>query len=66
MGAFLHRVCELRWPNRGGSIASIPLALLMLTAEVAYLVTDCDSAAFFWLNGVKMSAKVFETYKSES
>eukprot|EP00434_Breviolum_minutum_P022210 symbB.v1.2.019605.t1/scaffold1611.1/size109513/11 len=40
LGAFLHRVCELRWPNRGGSIASIPLALLMLMAEVAYIVTE--------------------------
>ena len=40
-GAFLHRLCELIRPNRGGSIASVPLAVFMLSAEVLYLITDC-------------------------
>ena len=41
LGSVLHRSCELRWPNRGGSIAAIPLATLMLLTEIAYMVTEC-------------------------
>eukprot|EP00438_Fugacium_kawagutii_P002318 Skav226077 [mRNA] locus=scaffold211:944787:948360:- [translate_table: standard] len=40
LGSFLHRVCELRWPNRGGSIASVPLVVLMLLTETVYFFTD--------------------------
>lgn len=40
LGSFLHRVCELRWPNRGGSIASIPLVALMMLTEAVYMLTD--------------------------
>lgn len=42
LGSVLHRICELRWPNRGGSIAAIPLATSMLLTEIAYMVTECS------------------------
>ncbi|CAL1153819.1 unnamed protein product [Cladocopium goreaui] len=42
LGSVLHRICELRWPNRGGSIAAIPLALLMSLTEIVYMATECS------------------------
>ncbi|CAK9024926.1 Uncharacterized protein SCF082_LOCUS16843 [Durusdinium trenchii] len=42
VGAFMQRLCELRWPNRGGSTAAVPLALLMMGTEVTYLATDIN------------------------
>ncbi|CAJ1390225.1 unnamed protein product [Effrenium voratum] len=42
LGAFLHRICELYWPNRGGSLAVLPFAMLMLMMETVYLIVDSD------------------------
>ena len=41
-GSLIHRLCELKWPNEGGSTAARPLALLMLMGELAYVLTDCE------------------------
>ncbi|CAJ1390226.1 unnamed protein product [Effrenium voratum] len=43
VGAFLHRLCENWWPNRGGSLAAVPFTVLMLGVETWYLVTDEDA-----------------------
>ncbi|CAK9045465.1 Uncharacterized protein SCF082_LOCUS25705 [Durusdinium trenchii] len=40
IGSFMQRLCELAWPNRGGSIAAVPLVGLMMISEVLYLITD--------------------------
>ena len=39
IGAFMQRLCELKWPNRGGSIAAVPLTVVMTMVEIVYFVT---------------------------
>lgn len=69
-GSLIHRLCELKWPNKGGSTAARPLALLMLMGELAYVLTDCPLAGevsnnWAWNNKpAGFLKKVLETWKT--
>lgn len=42
LGAFAQWCCDLRWPQRGGSVAALPLAAMLMCTEVMYVVIGCD------------------------